>query len=282
MDNMIEMKNGVMALSINRKGSPLINGLFFEWITGKVLKQKHPVILFTPEFFNVNKAIPKDIIANTSPTCGANAYLNEKINGVGFINPSRFSIQSSGDEILITIPGKKNILEVVFFIPMALLWGYFAGYAIYLFVLINYIAFIAQSQGPLESNVYSTLAIIDGFALLFIAFILLWIWIVISSTIRHMAGKELIGVDSRALSITRQTFMWKKRHEFSSEEVMNLRVDDAIPTLFRAARRAFRSALGRNGIIVFEYQGKTIRFGVDISEDEGKHMLTTIKTRMGG
>jgi len=214
MDTILELKNGVMALSIKRQGSPFLNGLFFEWLTGKALRQKDPVILFTPEFFAGNKTIPQEIIANTPATNGANAYLNTKINGIGFINPSRFSIQNSSNEVLITIPGKKNILEVVIFVPMALLWSYFAGYMIYFFVLINLGAILALFQGSWESKTYSTFAIIDIFTLLFISFVLLWIWFVITTTIRHMAGKELIEINSQMLTITRQTFKWKKVTNF--------------------------------------------------------------------
>lgn len=280
MDNMVEFKNGTMVLSINRKGWPLLNGLFFEWLTGKALRQKFPVILFSPEFFGSDKTIVQEFIANTPASSGVNAYLNKKIKGSGFINPSRFSIQDSKKGVLITIPGKKNILEVLFLVPMALLWIYFAGYAAYVFALINYGAVLALIQSTWDSKIYLRFAIMDAFALLFIGFILFWIWGVFSSTIRHMAGREIIEANGQTLIITKQIFKWRKRNEFPSSLVTNLRVSVIKPKPLNALYRAYQSALGRSGIIAFEFQGKSIRFGLDISEDEGNYILFAIKSRL--
>ena len=280
MDNMVEFKNGTMVLSIKRKGWPLLNGLFFEWLTGKALRQKFPVILFTPEFFGSDKTIAQEFIANTPASSGVNAYLNKKIKGSGFINPSRFSIQDSEKGVLITIHGKKNILEVLFLVPMALLWSYFAGYAVYVFALINYGAVLALIQSAWDSRTYFIFAIMDIFTFLFIGFILLWIWVVIASTTRHMAGKEVIDVSGQSLTITKQIFKWKRQSKFSPDTIKNLRVNVIKPRLLTALYQALQSSLGRNGIIVFDFDGKTVRFGLELTEDEGSYILAAIKSRM--
>jgi hypothetical protein len=277
MDNMIDLKNGVMGLSIKRQGSPFLNGLFFEWLTGKALRQRYPLLLFTPEFF-ADKKVPQEIIANTPESSGINAYLKEKITGVVFINPSRFSIQDVDNGVLITIPGKKNILEAIFFVPMALLWSYFAGYMIYFFALINFGVILAFFQDTWDSKIYITFAIMDIFTFLFISFVVLWIWVVLESTIRHMTGKEIIETNGQALTITKQILWRRKSSEFPSGSITNLRVDVIKPGLLTAPFRAFQSALGRNGIIVFEFEGKTVRFGLDITEDEGKYIMTALKS----
>jgi hypothetical protein len=280
MENMVEFKNGTMALTIKRKGWPLLNGLFFEWLTSRALRIKDPLILFVPEFFGSDKTIPQEIIANTPATSGVNAYLSEKINGIGFINPSRFSIRDSDKGVLITIPGKKNILEVVFFVPMAMLWSYFVGYMIYIFALINLGGILALFQNAWDSRTYFIFAIMDIFTFLFISFILLWIWVVIASTTRHMAGKEVIDVSGQSLTITKQIFKWKRQSKFSPDTLKNLRVNVIKPRLLTALYQALQSSLGRNGIIVFDFDGKTVRFGLELTEDEGSYILAAIKSRM--
>ena len=279
MDNMIELKNGMMALTIKRKGWSLLNGLFFEWLTSKALRQKHPVILFTPEFFGGDKTIPQQIIANTPAESGVNAYLNEKIKGTGFINPSRFSIQDSDNSLLITIPGKKNIFEILF-LPIALYLSYIGGYSLYLFGLVNFYFTLSLSQASWDSRTLIFFIIMDIISFLFICFLLFWIFYVFASTLRHMAGNEIVGLNGQSLTITKQIFGWKRMRTYSVDSVKDLRVEMIKPNLLIILYQALQAAMWRNGVIVFDYNGKSVRFGLDISEDEGGYFLTKIKSWM--
>jgi hypothetical protein len=279
MDTVLEFKNGVTALSINRKGLPLLNGLFFEWLTGKALRQKVPMILFTPEFFGGDKTIPQEIIANTPPTSRVSAYLSGKINGTGFINPSRFSIQESNNGLLITIPGKKNFLEILF-IPFTLYLSYFEGYAFYLFGLVNFGVIVSLFQTSWDSRTLTFFIFFDVLSFLFIGFLLFWIFYAFTSTIRHMTGKEIVNLNGQSLTITKQIYRWKRLSTYPVDYIKILRVDVIKPKLIIILYQALQSTLGRNGVIVFELQGKSVRFGLDLSEDEGNYILAKIKSRM--
>ena len=281
IDAITELKNGTMSLSIKRQGSPLLNGYFFEWFTAKWLRQNKPVVLFTPEFFGNDNGIPQAIIANTPPTCNASMFLKEKINGTGFINPSRFSIQTLDIHTLIIIPGKKSILEVVFFLPIVLLWSYFEAYAIYYFALFNGAVVLSLfQQAPWDSRTLRFFIIFDTIAFLIIGFIFLWVWFSLSSIARHMTGKEIIEANRQVLSITNQIFWWKKRREFSTDSISNLRVNAIKPGLLNRPYWLIQALLGRHGVIAFEFEGKPVRFGLELSGDEGNYILAKIKTSM--
>jgi hypothetical protein len=204
--------------------------------------------------------------------------LSEKINGIGFINPSRFSIQESDNGLAITIPGKKNIFEILF-LPFAFYLGYIEGYSLYLFGLVNVYFILSLSQTSWDSRTLIFFIIMDIISFLFICFLLFLIFYVFALTIRHMTGKEIIETNGQALTITKQVLWRRKSSEFLSGSITNLRVDVIKPRLLIILYQAFQSSLGRNGVIVFEFEGKTIRFGLDISEDEGSYILATLKSR---
>jgi hypothetical protein len=280
MDTIRELKNGVMALSINRNGLPPLNGLFFEWLTGKALRQNAPMILFTPEFFGSEKAIPQEIIANTPVTNRVNEYLSSKINGTGFINPSRFSVQESDGETMITIPGRKNFLAAIIFIPMALLWSYFAAYGIYIFALANFGAILGIFQGAWDTKIFRIFVIFDAFMFFFLGFMVFWVWGVFASIARDMVGKEIIETTGQSLIITRQIFKWKRRREYSAVSISNLRINVTKPGVFNALHKGIQTLFGRDGKIVFDFEKKSVRVGLDISEDEGKYILDKIKPHL--
>jgi len=48
ISNLVEIKNGTILVLVNRKSSPLFNGLLFQRFTGMVLGYKHPAILLSP------------------------------------------------------------------------------------------------------------------------------------------------------------------------------------------------------------------------------------------
>jgi len=140
--------------------------------------------------------------------------------------------------------------------------------------------------GVLSVLAYSTSSFNTGFFVFvsFISFLIAFMLFIGGSGIYwiiwKLAGKEIIEVNNQALAITKQIFKWKRKSEFSTSLVENLRVNTIKPNRFTAPYRAIQSMLGHDGIINFSYNRKSIRFGLDISEDEGSQILSLIKSRM--
>jgi hypothetical protein len=185
----------------------------------------------------------------------------------------RYTIQETGDGIQITLPGRKKVLQFLGFGIWIILWGFITGSFMYM-------------GGVLSVLAYSTSSFNTGFFVFvsFISFLIAFMLFIGSSGIYwiiwKLAGKEIIEVNNQAMAITKQIFKWKRKSEYSFKHISNLQVNVIKPNRFTAPYRAIQKMLGHDGIINFNYEKKSIRFGLDISEDEGMQVLSLIKSRM--
>jgi hypothetical protein len=97
-----------------------------------------------------------------------------------------------------------------------------------------------------------------------------WLWMLI--------GKERILMGTSRLHVRRDVLGLGQTQTYEFHKVQNLRVAPQPPGP-RDMGVALRLAGLAGGLIAFEYQGKTIRFGAGIDETEARMMVERMKQR---
>lgn len=66
--DVISLPKGYMALTISRRGSPLLNGLYSNKIYGGIVKSKYPVLLLSPHLEN-KEVLLREITSHLTTKC---------------------------------------------------------------------------------------------------------------------------------------------------------------------------------------------------------------------
>ena len=172
---------------------------------------------------------------------------------------SIFSFEEIDNEIVVSIPSRKNILFIV-----AISLGFLAGVGASVAVIIG--SFLA----PGDRSFVDLIVPIVGSIICFVFFgfglyVVLW----------SLFGREIIRVDADTLGIQRRLF-WDsqpKDYEISSIRALRVTVVPYEPFHFL---RSFGLA---GGPIAFDYGAETVRFGAGIQEAEAEHVLDLLSKK---
>jgi len=171
----------------------------------------------------------------------------------------RSTITGGPEGLEIVIPARRHLLVLLF------LGVWLVGWLMGEMTAITQL-FSGRSSGP------------EGFILIWLVFWTLgggfaayiWLWMLV--------GKERILIGTSTLHVKRDVLGLGRTRTYELYKIRNLRVAPQ-PTGPRDAGAAFRLSGLAGGLIAFEYEGKTIRFGAAIDEPEGQMIVERMKQR---
>jgi hypothetical protein len=148
-----------------------------------------------------------------------------------------------------------------------------------MFAVLYFGLFIKQFFDSMPTTQPNSMLVFVGafFVLVFLALLALGtfgiyrlVWILI--------GKEVIEADEKSLRVSQQTFLEKSGKVYSANKVKDLRV------MVHQSRfipfKHFQKLPSPNVMIAFDYEAKTIRFGLELEETEAKQIILAIKERL--
>jgi len=197
--------------------------------------------------------------SGTSCTRGDSLSKEEKVPNQTRHETMRATITGGPEGLEIVIPGRRR-LGVLLFLG-AWLVGWLAGELSVVTQLLS-----RRLREP------------EGFLLLWLIFwtvggafaAYIWLWM--------LAGKERILMGTSTLHVKRDVLGLGRTHTYAFYKMRNLRVAPQ-PTGPRDTGAALRLSGLAGGLIAFEYEGKTIRFGAAIDEAEGQMIVERMKQR---
>jgi len=171
----------------------------------------------------------------------------------------RATITGGPEGLEIVIPARRHLLVLLF------LGVWLVGWLMGEMTAIAHL-FSGRSSGP------------EGFILIWLVFWTLgggfaayiWLWMLV--------GKERILIGTSTLHVKRDVLGLGRTRTYELYKIRNLRVAPQ-PTGPRDAGAAFRLSGLAGGLIAFECEGKTIRFGAAIDEPEGQMIVERMKQR---
>lgn len=184
--------------------------------------------------------------------------------------PASLTVEKTKYGVQLNLPSKKSIGRILWFTFWLLGWGLLTANIFYLVRQLFTMASMAQESAGSFSLFLIPLICAGFFILILLALgafgIYAYVW--------QLAGKEIVEINSQTMSISRQILGWKKSNDYSSNLVRNVRVN--IPPVSFAPLQTFRKLSGQAGMIIFDYERKTIPFGLEIDESEAKQIITAI------
>jgi hypothetical protein len=170
----------------------------------------------------------------------------------------RSTVIREGGSVRILIPSRKNWLIIAFLGFWLAVWGWSE-----LQVPRQLMGKLSERpEGMLFVGVWLTLWTAGGLTALYA-----WLW--------QLAGREVIGVSSRTLSVRREIFGVGRTLEFEVAQLKDPRIAPVAEGSWdaRANTYHFGSSAGR---IAFDYGARTHRFALGVDEAEAKTILATI------
>ncbi|MEX1001284.1 MAG: hypothetical protein WDZ35_04140 [Crocinitomicaceae bacterium] len=117
------------------------------------------------------------------------------------------------------------------------------------------------------------------YLMIFIAFWAYFEFLTVRTTLWYIFGKELLMIDSEALSVKKSIFGYGKANRYFFENIKKLRFEKADPTsLNNYLSNAYWSVGTEN--IKFEYMGKTKSFGRRVEQKEAILLTRFIQNRI--
>lgn len=169
----------------------------------------------------------------------------------------RAIIEDNFDSVRITIPAKKNYFIILFMCVW--LCGWFFGETSVIRELLN--------STIKETNLFS-IVWLAGWTLggLFALKTIYWL----------LLGKECIEIGKGVLIMKRQGDPLSKTTFYDLNSCLSFRVQDDQMNVGSGRYNTLKSLNGRTGTIAFDYGMKTIRFGENMDEAEGKYLLNLL------
>ena len=191
---------------------------------------------------------------------------------------NRWTSQETQAGVQVVLPSKKRLLTLLWFVFWLSAWGYATGHVIYLWTVMTYGSTLDLLNIPPLDNAGVNYALLMGMICIFpfVVILLRMGGIVLYSLLWQIAGREIIEVRNENLAITRQIFNWKTTKEYSLKNDIKLRLNAEKPNSVDTIR-GFRKLLGKNGIIAFDYEANTLRFGLEIDETEAMQIISEIQ-----
>lgn len=122
---------------------------------------------------------------------------------------------------------------------------------------------------------WPAIVIIFLFLLIFIGFTSL----VIFDFAWKVAGKEIVDVGANKITFVRQIWRWRESNGFEINQATNLRLEKQKTSWFPPIKAVLKIA-GRDNHLALDCQGKTFRFGRDLSQTEAEQILALIQSKL--
>lgn len=194
--------------------------------------------------------------------------------------PHRHTTQNLSDGVQVVLPSKKNVLWTIWVGVWLLIWGYMTGGIGYiLFLSLRIIGVNLARNQSAEFSDYMPILFASFFIILFLLLLLVMGIPAIYSFLWHVAGKEILRVTSDSLTVARQIFSWRKVSEYSSVGIKGLQFMPPRKSFFIPFRN-IRKNPEKNGVIVFDYESRNHRFGLEIEEDEAREIISAIQEHL--
>lgn len=170
------------------------------------------------------------------------------------------SVAETPDGLVVIVPARRNLFALCF-LPLWLM-GWALGE-----VLVSYKIFTAWPAEPPEMFLVVWLAMwtVGGAVALG-----LWLWMLV--------GKERVVLGYAVLSLSRHLLGFSRTRDYDLSRVTNLRAGILPARAFGPRTPAQLRGL-TGGTLQFEYEGKTIRFGLALKEAEAKRLCATMLAR---
>jgi len=182
-----------------------------------------------------------------------------------FENPfaPHYSIKDIESKLFISIPSKKHWFLTIF------LGVWLAAWVIGEIVVGEIVVRTIFGNKVLDSSVAGTFILWLGIWTVggvFAIYTFLW----------QIIGREEIEVTSYSIKISQVILMFRRSKEYASEYIKNLHISPIqMPIWFRSW---VYWGIG-GGIVVFDYDKRTIRMGSGIDEAEGKQIIAEIQQK---
>ena len=186
---------------------------------------------------------------------------------------ARSRIEYTAEGLRITIPARKNWLHLIFFTPWLVGWAV-AEVSMIVWVGVNLARLVTQRGAagvrgaPEDVGVLALVLLFwtlgGGVALVY------WLWMV--------AGREMIEVDSEAVTRSWLPLRFPRTRRYAVSEVLNLRTVER-PTPWWAAKWPAPPWYQGRGAVAFDYGGRTVYFGSEVEEAEGRHIMQAVVAR---
>ena len=181
---------------------------------------------------------------------------------MAIIDPGKMRsiISETGEQLLVTIPMKKNWFIILF------LAAWIVGWAVGEVTVSTSFFKIGKDAAPMIFTVVWLVAWTVGGAFA----IYTWFW--------QAFGKEIITVDGSYISTKKDIFGLGKLNQYQITHIKNLRIAPMVynPGDFQSGLQFW--GLG-GGILAFDYGAKTCRFAIGIDEAETNEILKRILYR---
>ena len=189
----------------------------------------------------------------------------------------RHLTEEKENSIVITLPSQKKLLKIIWFVIWLVFWGLMTFMIVFI-VGLN-IATIKHTEG-FSLSAYPGYSVITIIFSLFLFCLLALGALVFYDFLWQIGGKEIIKVNTRQMELIRRIFLWQNCSEYTANKVRNLRV---IETKSGCAPIGYiRHALGRDGLIAFDYGAKKYRFGLDIEDSEANEIISKLNKKIHG
>ncbi|MCP5098979.1 MAG: hypothetical protein GY943_25790 [Chloroflexi bacterium] len=172
----------------------------------------------------------------------------------GQVPSMRHTVDFSGNQMIITIPARRQWLQILFL--TAWLYGWMLG-----------------ELSAIDNLIWG---VVNSFRLVWLTFWTIGGFFVLTTIVWQLAGKEVITVDTVGMQITSGAFgvCWTK--QYSAVEIQYFRFSpDPLSTYSRKRGLNYWGVIG--GVIAFDYGSKTIRFGSGINKAEAKQIIKTVQ-----
>ena len=194
--------------------------------------------------------------------------------------PHRHTTQYLDDGVQVVLPSKKNMLWIIWLGVWLLMWSYITGGIGYiLFLSLRIVGINLARNQSAEFSDYTPILFTSFFIILFLLLLLVMGIPAIYSFLWHVTGKEILRVTSDSMTIVRQIFGWKKVSQYSSASIKGLQFMPPRKSFFVPFRN-IRKNPEKNGVIVFDYESKNHRFGLEIEEDEARVIISAIQEHL--
>ncbi|MBN1315992.1 MAG: hypothetical protein JXA42_11005 [Anaerolineales bacterium] len=162
--------------------------------------------------------------------------------------------------VYIRIPSKKNWILILFMIIILIMMTKFNV------MIVSDLFWAVIQKKSIEFNFIGVLVFVAMFGLL----VLFWI-LDFSSLLWQVFGVETIHVSGNTLVIDKKPPFWNRPKTFKLDRIVSLRVSDPPTPIITTAL-----TIG-GGWLAFEYDGKTVRFGIGLGREEAERYLKDIQ-----
>lgn len=188
----------------------------------------------------------------------------------------RSQIQDAGTSVQVVIPSPKYRFQTVFLTIWLVFWA--LGEITIGSIVVGAAFALLTSDDP---NVPRAAVALTGGGLFLLVWLSLWtlggVWAAYV-WLWQIAGREILALDGRALTITQRVPGLSRSKTYLAEHVRALRVVPALSPYWGWPRGMEMWGM-TGGPLAFDYGARTYRFGAGLDDAEAKQILATLVRR---